>query len=44
MSSEKDEDGSYITELDRFTNLGAIVDFCVVDLERQGQVSLQQEK
>ncbi|PRP85120.1 hypothetical protein PROFUN_07191 [Planoprotostelium fungivorum] len=37
MSSDKNEEGSFITELMRFNNLGPISDFCVVDLERQGQ-------
>mmetsp|Transcript_12957 Transcript_12957/g.36428 ORF Transcript_12957/g.36428 Transcript_12957/m.36428 type:complete len:1117 (+) Transcript_12957:258-3608(+) len=31
------EPGSFIEVLDSFTNLGPIVDFSVVDLERQGQ-------
>ena len=38
LSSEKNENGSYIELVDRYDNLGPIVDFCVVDLERQGQV------
>ncbi|KAK9153316.1 hypothetical protein Sjap_000796 [Stephania japonica] len=29
--------GSYVEVLERYVNLGPIVDFCVVDLERQGQ-------
>jgi len=37
LNSEKDEHGSYVEVLDTFTNLGPIVDFTVVDLERQGQ-------
>jgi DNA damage-binding protein 1 len=32
-----DENGSYITVMETFTNLGPILDICVVDLERQGQ-------
>lgn len=32
-----DVDGSFVEEVDRFTNLGPIVDFCVVDLDRQQQ-------
>lgn len=32
--------GQYIDLVDTFANLGPIVDFTVVDLERQGQVSL----
>jgi DNA damage-binding protein 1 len=38
LSSEKNENGSFIELVDRYDNLGPIVDFCVVDLERQGQV------
>lgn len=37
LMTEPDEDGSYLQLLDTFTNLGPIVDFRVVDLERQGQ-------
>jgi hypothetical protein len=32
-----DAKGSYVEVLERYVNLGPIVDFCVVDLERQGQ-------
>ncbi len=38
LNPEKDENGSYIEVVDTYTNLGPIVDFAVVDLERQGQV------
>jgi DNA damage-binding protein 1 len=39
LNTEKDEEtGSYVEVLEAFTNLGPIVDFAVVDLERQGQV------
>lgn len=31
------ETGSYVETLQTFTNLGPIVDFCVMDLDRQGQ-------
>mgnify|MGYP002008060082 CR=1 FL=1 len=31
------EDGSFVREMERYSNLGPIVDFVVVDLERQGQ-------
>lgn len=31
------EEGSYVKEVERYSNLGPIVDFVVVDLERQGQ-------
>lgn len=37
LRSESDEKGNFIEILDSFTNLGPIVDFCVVDLDRQGQ-------
>lgn len=37
LNPEPDEEGSHIEILDTFTNLGPIADFCVVDLERQGQ-------
>lgn len=33
----KQADGSYLEVTQTFTNLGPIVDLCVVDLERQGQ-------
>ncbi|XP_060580249.1 DNA damage-binding protein 1-like [Ruditapes philippinarum] len=35
-----DEQGSYVQVMETFTNLGPIVDMCVVDLERQGQGQL----
>lgn len=34
---ERDEHGSYLEVLDTYTNIGPIVDFCVMDLDRQGQ-------
>eukprot|EP01112_Ceratiomyxa_fruticulosa_P020970 TRINITY_DN7283_c0_g1_i2.p1 TRINITY_DN7283_c0_g1~~TRINITY_DN7283_c0_g1_i2.p1 ORF type:complete len:1042 (-),score=227.88 TRINITY_DN7283_c0_g1_i2:442-3567(-) len=37
LTEKNEETGTYITILEEFTNLGPIVDFCVVDLERQGQ-------
>ena len=37
LNVEPDENGSYVQEMERFTNLGPILDMCVVDLERQGQ-------
>jgi DNA damage-binding protein 1 len=37
LHPDKDENGSNIEVLETFTNLGPIQDFCVVDLERQGQ-------
>ncbi|XP_064600976.1 DNA damage-binding protein 1-like [Liolophura sinensis] len=35
-----DASGSYVQVMETFTNLGPIVDMCVVDLERQGQGQL----
>lgn len=32
--------GCYVEVLERYVNLGPIVDFCVVDLEKQGQGQL----
>ena len=40
LNAEKDANGSYVTIVDTFTNLGPILDMCVVDLERQGQGQL----
>ncbi|KAK8563210.1 hypothetical protein V6N13_018256 [Hibiscus sabdariffa] len=37
LNLQPDAKGSYVEVLDRHVNLGPIVDFCVVDLERQGQ-------
>ncbi|XP_015786302.1 DNA damage-binding protein 1 [Tetranychus urticae] len=37
---EPNEQGSYLEIMESFTNLGPIVDMCVVDLERQGQGQL----
>jgi len=38
LNDTKDEEtGQYIEVIESFTNLGPIVDFCVVDIERQGQ-------
>eukprot|EP00281_Chroomonas_sp_CCMP1168_P025534 CAMPEP_0206228886 /NCGR_PEP_ID=MMETSP0047_2-20121206/9404_1 /ASSEMBLY_ACC=CAM_ASM_000192 /TAXON_ID=195065 /ORGANISM="Chroomonas mesostigmatica_cf, Strain CCMP1168" /LENGTH=1100 /DNA_ID=CAMNT_0053652151 /DNA_START=70 /DNA_END=3372 /DNA_ORIENTATION=+ len=37
LHADKDDNGSYLEVLETFTNLGPIQDFCVVDLERQGQ-------
>ncbi|XP_043089547.1 DNA damage-binding protein 1 [Puntigrus tetrazona] len=34
------DQGSYVAVMETFTNLGPIVDMCVVDLERQGQGQL----
>jgi len=37
LNTVADENGSFITELSRWPNLGPIADFAVIDLERQGQ-------
>lgn len=40
LNSKADDNGSYVTLMETFTNLAPIVDMCVVDLERQGQGQL----
>ncbi len=40
LNVEADEQNSYVTVMETFTNLGPIIDMCVVDLERQGQGQL----
>merc|ERR1719322_173620 len=40
LNSEQDVNGSYVSIVDTFTNLGPILDMMVVDLERQGQGQL----
>lgn len=37
LNSEADEKASFLTVMRSFSNLGPILDMCVVDLERQGQ-------
>jgi len=37
LNAEPDANGSYVEEVECFANMGSIVDFCVVDLDRQGQ-------
>lgn len=37
LNQHPDAKGSYVEVLERYVNLGPITDFCVVDLERQGQ-------
>ncbi|CAL9037637.1 unnamed protein product [Musa banksii] len=37
LNLQPDAKGSYVEVLEKYVNLGPIVDFCVVDLERQGQ-------
>ncbi|CAJ1049258.1 DNA damage-binding protein 1 [Xyrichtys novacula] len=40
LSVDSNDQGSYVAVMETFTNLGPIVDMCVVDLERQGQGQL----
>nr|XP_054761206.1 DNA damage-binding protein 1-like [Lytechinus pictus] len=40
LNTESDDNGSYVTMMETFTNLGPIVDMAVVDLDRQGQGQL----
>ena len=40
LNVDHDTNGSYVTIIDTFTNLGPILDMVVVDLERQGQGQL----
>jgi DNA damage-binding protein 1 len=40
LNADANERGSYVQIMETFTNLGPIVDMCVVDLERQGQGQL----
>ena len=40
LNVEQNEDGSFAEIMESFTNLGSIVDMCVVDFERQGQGQL----
>lgn len=40
LNTKPDENGSYVTPMEAFTNLAPILDMCVVDLERQGQGQL----
>lgn len=40
LNPKADENGSYVTVMETFTNLAPILDMCVVDLERQGQGQL----
>lgn len=40
LNTKVDENGSYVTVMESFTNLAPILDMCVVDLERQGQGQL----
>lgn len=40
LNSNINENGTYVVPMETFTNLGPIMDICVVDLERQGQGQL----
>ncbi|KAI0234301.1 DNA damage-binding protein 1 [Lamellibrachia satsuma] len=40
LNVDPDTSGSYVQVMETFTNLGPIVDMCIVDLERQGQGQL----
>ncbi|KAI9905788.1 hypothetical protein PsorP6_013830 [Peronosclerospora sorghi] len=37
LNADRDEHGSYLEILDTYVNVGPIIDFCVMDLDRQGQ-------
>ncbi|KAG1687986.1 hypothetical protein DVH05_004505 [Phytophthora capsici] len=37
LNADRDENGSYLEVLDTYVNVGPIIDFCVMDLDRQGQ-------
>ena len=41
LNTEADESGSFITTLTSFTSIGPIVDFCVMDVNRQGQTQVR---
>ena len=40
LNVKPDENGSYVTVMETFTNLAPIVDMTIVDLDRQGQGQL----
>ena len=40
LSEQKGANESFIELLDTFINLGPIVDFCLVDIEKQGQTQI----
>lgn len=44
LNVDSNEQGSYVGVMETFTNLGPIVDMCVVDLERQGQGQVNKSK
>lgn len=40
LNASPDENGSYVTVMETFTNLAPILDMTIVDLDRQGQGQL----
>lgn len=40
LSAEADTTGSYIQVLDNYTNIGPVLDMCVMDVDKQGQMQL----
>lgn len=44
LSVHANENGSFADVMESFTNLGPIIDMCVVDLERQGQGQVSKEQ
>jgi len=40
LNTEADENGSYVSLMETFTNLAPIVDMVVVDMDKQGQGQL----
>ena len=44
LNVDSNDQGSYVAVMETFTNLGPIVDMCVVDLERQGQGQVRTQK
>lgn len=44
LNVDSNDQGSYVAVMETFTNLGPIVDMCVVDLERQGQGQVKKQK
>ena len=42
LTADATADGSFVEEMDRYSNLGPIMDFCVVDVDRQQQNQVRQ--
>ena len=40
LNTEADSSGSFVQALDNYTNVGPILDMCVMDVDRQGQTQL----